>query len=410
VDIARALAAQAGVALENQLLLEAQRRLLDSFIELMASAIDAKSPYTGGHCSRVPELTRLLTEAACRDTETFADFDLTEAEWYELHIASWLHDCGKVTSPEFVVDKATKLETIHNRIHEIRTRFEVLWRDAEIAECRALLAGADADAARAERERNHAVLQAEFAFVAACNVGGEFLSDAHIERLKAIGARTWVRHFDDRIGMSPNENARLADIPARSPPVEERLLDDKPEHIVPWPDGVPPVTANNPHGFTMVAPKLCFNFGELYNLSIRRGTLTEEERFKVNDHIIQTIIMLESLPLPKHLRRVPEYAGGHHEKMDGTGYPRGIRGGTMSVPARIMAISDIFEALTAADRPYKTPKTVSEALDIMRRMRDDNHIDPELFGLFLRSGVWRTYAETFLHPDQIDAVDISRYQ
>nr|WP_246423489.1 HD domain-containing phosphohydrolase [Roseospira goensis] len=408
--VAQSLAAQAGVALENQVLLESQRKLLDAFIELMAGAIDAKSPYTGGHCSRVPELTRMLTEAACADRTAFADFDLTEEEWYELHIASWLHDCGKVTSPEYVVDKATKLETLCNRIHEIRTRFEILWRDAEIAECRALLAGADPEAAAAERARAQARLQDEFAFVATCNVGGESLGDDQVARLEAIAAQTWTRHFDDRLGLSHAELERLDHIPPRPLPAEERLLDDKPEHVVEWPGGVRPITENDPRGFTMVAPERQFNFGELYNLTIRRGTLTDEERFKINDHIVQTIVMLESLPLPKHLRRVPEYAGGHHEKMDGTGYPRGIMGGTMSIPARIMAIADIFEALTAADRPYKPPKTLSEALHIMSRMRDGDHIDPDLFDLFLRSGVWRDYAETYLLPEQLDAVDIGHHQ
>jgi len=410
ISVAQALAAQGGVALENQLLLEAQRKLMDSFILLIAGAIDAKSPYTGGHCSRVPEVTRMLTEAACHQKDgPYRDFSLTEEEWYELHIASWLHDCGKVTSPEFVVDKATKLETICNRIHEIRTRFEVLWRDAEIAECRALLAGEDAAAARAACEARHCQLRDDFAFLADCNIGGEFMSDERISRMKAIGAQTWVRHFDDRLGLSQEEAQRFQEVPAKPLPTEERLLDDKPEHIVSWPDGKPPLTADNPRGFTMLAPKHRLNLGEVYNLSIRRGTLTEEERFKINDHIVQTIVMLESLPWPKALRRVPEYAGGHHEKMDGTGYPRGIKAGEMSVPTRIMAIADIFEALTATDRPYKKPKTLSEALKIMSFMRDDNHIDPDLFDLFLRSGVWKDYADTYLMPHQIDHVDISEF-
>ena len=408
--VAQALGAQAGVALENQRLLEAQRRLLDAFIELIAGAIDAKSPYTGGHCSRVPELTEMLTRAACADTATFADFDLTDDEWYELHIAGWLHDCGKVTSPEYVVDKATKLETITNRIHEIRTRFEVLWREADLAECRALLAGADADEARAEREAEQARLKEDFAFVADCNIGGEFMDDDRLERLRGIGAREWTRHFDDRLGLSIAELERVSAHPSAPTPAVEPLLADKPEHIVPWPGGAPPVTADNPHGFTMIAPEHQFNQGEMYNLTIRRGTLTNEERFKINDHMIQTIVMLESLPLPKHLRRVPEYAGGHHEKMDGSGYPRGLMAGTMSIPARIMAIADIFEALTAADRPYKPAKTVSEALKIMSFMRNDNHIDPTLFDLFLSSGVWREYAETFLRPEQLDDVDVERFR
>ncbi|MBB4268041.1 HD domain-containing phosphohydrolase [Roseospira visakhapatnamensis] len=410
ISVAQALAAQAGVALENQLLLEAQRRLMDSFIELIAGAIDAKSPYTGGHCSRVPEVTRLLTEAACEDQGPFRDFDLTEEDWYELHIASWLHDCGKVTIPEYVVDKATKLETIYNRIHEVRTRFEVLWRDAEIEECRALLAGAPPGAAAAAREDRQRQLLDDFAFVAECNIGGEFMGEDRLARLQAIGAQSWTRHFDDRLGLSQAEDLRLQGVPPQPLPVRERLLDDKPEHVIPWPGGVPPLTADNARGFTMLAPDDQFNLGEIYNLSVTRGTLTREERFKINDHMVQTIIMLESLPWPKSLRRVPEIAGGHHETMDGRGYPRGIKAADMSIPARIMAIADIFEALTAADRPYKKPKTLSEALKIMSFMRNDNHIDPELFDLFLRSGVWRRYAETYLLPDQIDAVDISQYQ
>jgi len=410
IAVAQALAAQAGVALENQLLLEAQRKVMDSFIELIASAIDAKSPYTGGHCSRVPELARMLAAAACHDQTTFREFSLNDEEWYELHIASWLHDCGKVTSPEYVVDKATKLETIYNRIHEIRTRFEVLWRDAEIAECRARLAGEDPSAAAAEREGRQARLLEDFAFVAESNIGGEFMSDDRIARLQEIGAQTWTRHFDDRLGLSQAEELRLKTVPARPLPAAERLLDDKVEQVIPWPTGAPPITADNPRGFTMLAPENQVNLGELYNLSIGRGTLTEEERFKINDHIVQTIIMLESLPWPKALRRVPEYAGGHHEKMDGGGYPRGIKAGEMSIPARIMAIADIFEALTAADRPYKKPKTLSEALKIMSFMRNDDHIDPDLFDLFLQSGVWKDYADTFMTPDQIDDVDISRYR
>lgn len=411
ISVAQALAAQSGVTLENQMLLEAQRRLMDSFIELIAGAIDAKSPYTGGHCSRVPELARLLTEAACNDDQgPFRDFSLGEEEWYELHIASWLHDCGKVTSPEYVVDKATKLETIYNRIHEVRARFEVLWRDAEIAECRAVLAGEDSAAATAAREGRHRQLLDDYAFVADCNIGGEFMSEDRVARLRAIGAQTWIRHFDDRLGLSQGEEQRLEGVRPRPLPAEERLLDDKPEHVVAWPGGVPPIMADNQRGFTMLAPANQFNLGEIYNLSVRRGTLTDEERFKVNDHIVQTIIMLESLPWPKSLRRVPEYASGHHEKMDGTGYPRGIKATGMSIPARIMAIADIFEALTATDRPYKKPKSLSEALRIMSFMRNDNHIDPDLFDLFLRSGVWKHYADVYMLPDQIDAVDIGRYR
>ena len=152
-----------------------------------------------------------------------------------------------------------------------------------------------------------------------------------------------------------------------------------------------------------------YNLGEVYNLSIVRGTLTTEERFKINDHIVQTIVMLENLPFPQHMERVPEIAGGHHEKMDGTGYPKKLKGTEMSVPARIMAIADVFEALTAADRPYKKAKTLSESIHIMAHMVDDQHLDAELFRLFLESGVYRDYAVQYLESDQLDDICLDDY-
>ncbi|MBE0532390.1 MAG: GAF domain-containing protein [Rhodospirillales bacterium] len=402
-----ALASQAAVALDNRQLIDAQRRLIDSFITLIAKAIDAKSPYTGGHCQRVPELTQMLAKAACEsDAAPFTDFALTEEEWYELHIASWLHDCGKVTTPEYVVDKATKLETIYNRLHEIRTRFEIIKRDAEIDYLKAVAAGGDEAALKAERDRKLAEIDADFAFIAECNIGGEFMAEDRIERVKRIAGITWWRTLDDRLGLSVAELRRLSSIPARPLPAEEPLLADRPEHIVPREPG-DTLPSDNPHGFKIDRPENKYNFGEVYNLCVARGTLTAEERYKINDHIVQTIVMLGELPFPKNLSRVPEYAGGHHETMIGTGYPKGLRREEMSLPARAMAIADIFEALTASDRPYKKAKSLSESLDIMASMRDAQHIDPDLFALFLTSGAYRKYAETHLKPEQIDEVDIA---
>jgi HD-GYP domain-containing protein (c-di-GMP phosphodiesterase class II) len=360
-----ALASQAAVSIDNQMLLEAQKQLLDAFIELIAGAIDAKSPYTGGHCQRVPELTKMLTRAACDAQDgLYKDFDLTEAEWYELHIAGWLHDCGKVTTPEYVVDKATKLETIYDRIHEVRMRFEVLKRDAEIDYLKARLAGGDEAQLKAAYDAEIAALDAEFAFVGECNVGGEFMAPEKVERLKKIAERTWTRTLSDRVGISYDEKKRKERTPEAPLPAVEKLLQDRPDHIFirEGHDLLPP---DNKWGFKMKVPEHKFNLGEVYNLSIGRGTLTEEDRYKINDHIVQTIIMLEALPFPRHLRRVPEYAGGHHEKMDGTGYPRRLTKDQMSIPARIMAIADIFEALTAADRPYKAPKKLSVSIKIL---------------------------------------------
>jgi HD-GYP domain-containing protein (c-di-GMP phosphodiesterase class II) len=408
--LVEALASQAAVALDNQQLMAAQKNLLDSFIKLIASAIDAKSPYTGGHCQRVPELSMMIGKAACEsDAEPFADFDLDEDQWYELSIAGLLHDCGKVTTPEYVVDKATKLETIYNRIHEIRTRFEVVKRDAVIDYLKALLdSNADAEKLQTDLEERLAALDDDFAFVAECNIGGEFMDPEKVERLKGIAEMTWSRTLDDQMGLSRDEMDRLKGQPTAELPVTENLLSDKQGHIVErLPSDRPP--EDDHFGFRMEVPEHKYNLGELYNLSIARGTLTAEERFKINDHIVQTIVMLEQLPFPKTLKRVPEFAGGHHETMIGSGYPRKLSKEDMPIPARIMAVADIFEALTAADRPYKEPKKLSDAIRILSFMRKDQHIDGDIFELFLTSGIYKDYAERFLNPDQLDEVDISQY-
>jgi HD-GYP domain-containing protein (c-di-GMP phosphodiesterase class II) len=409
VDFVGALAGASSVSLETKQLLQAQKALFEAFIRLIASAIDAKSPYTGGHCARVPELTKMLARAACAaSTGPFKDFDLSEEEWEAVHLGAWLHDCGKVTTPEYVVDKATKLETIVDRIHEVRMRFEALKRDAEIAYWKAVADGGDRAGLRANLEAEWRTLDAEFAFVAACNEGGEFMAPERVARLQAIAARTWMRTLDDRIGVAHEERKRKERSPAAPLPAVEALLADKAEHLI---ERRPAdrMDEGNRWGFRVKTPELLYNRGELYNLSVGRGTLSEEERYKINEHMIQTIIMLSALPFPRHLRRVPEIAGGHHEKMDGTGYPKRLTRDEMSPVARMMAIADIFEALTAGDRPYKKAKTLSEAIKIMGFMRKDQHVDPELFELFLTSGVYREYAERFLAPEQIDAVDVAAY-
>jgi HD-GYP domain-containing protein (c-di-GMP phosphodiesterase class II) len=352
VPLVEALASQAAMALENQRLIQDQRNLFDAFIKMMASAVDAKSPYTGGHCQRVPVLTEMLAEAACQETTgPFADFKLTEDEWYELQVAGGLHDVGKVTTPVHIMDKSTKLEKICDRIDQIRTRFEVLKRDVELAYWQAVAGGADAEAEQEKRDKELAALDEDFTFLATSNVGGEFMADAHIERVSRIAKRRFSESGEEQTVLSEDE---------------------------------------------------------VMNLCIRRGTLNDADRKIINDHIIVTIQMLESLPFPKMLKRVPQIAGGHHEKMDGTGYPKGLKREDMSVTARMMGIADIFEALTAADRPYKAPKTLSDSIKIMGFMKKDQHIDAELFELFLRSGVYRQYAERFLLPEQIDEIDVEK--
>ena len=398
------------VAIETRQLFDDQQVLMESIIRLLATAIDAKSPYTGGHCDRVPQLAEmLLNRALASESGALAEFSMDDEQRYAFRIAAWMHDCGKITSPEYVVDKATKLETIYNRIHEVRTRFEVLWRDAEIRYWQGLAEGRDEAELAAELAQTRQRLQAEFDEVAKANVGGEFMREEDVERLHQIAEQTWVRHFDNRLGLSQEEMQQLDGVPAQALPVVERLLSDQPEHKVPWGDRKPPVAKDDPRnvwGFDMDAPQYSFDRGELHNLSIQRGTLTAEERFKINDHIVQTLIMLSTLPFPRALRDVPQLAATHHEKLDGTGYPRRLGEGQLSVPDRVLAIADIFEALTAADRPYKPAKTLSEAVKIMLFMAKDRHIDGELLALFLRTGVHEQYGQLFLQPQQCDQVDV----
>ena len=402
VAFVETLAAAASLVLETQHLIKGQRDLRDAFIRIIAGAIDAKSPYTGGHCERVPVIFQMLLQEACNAQEgPLADFTLDEDGWEEARLAGWLHDCGKVTTPEYVMDKSTKLETLYDRIHEVRMRFEVLKRDAEIAYWRAVANGGDREAEKEKLAATLGELDDDFRFVASCNSGGERMTEEALARLAGIGLRVWTRTLDKRLGVSRAERERMDKVSVPPAPVVEPLLADNLEHIIPRgpKDRLP---ADNSWGFKVKEPDILYNRGELYNLSIREGTLTPEERYKINDHITQTIIMLESMPLPKELENMPKIAGAHHETMDGRGYPRRLVREEMSWGARMMAVADIFEALTACDRPYKSCKTLSEALRIMEAMRENQHIDPDVYELFLQADIPRRYAAQYLTPEQND--------
>lgn len=346
-QLAESLASQAAIALTNRLLINHLETLFESFIKMINAAIDDKSPYTGGHCERVPTLTMMLAEAVnnCR-IGPLRDFSMTDRDRYELRIAGLLHDCGKVTTPVHIVDKATKLQTIFDRIDLIDTRFEVVKRDAELE---ALRAGRDA-ASIASLLRT---IDADREFLRKTNVGGEAMGEADMARVREIAIRYRWRGPDGQM---------------------RDFLDAD----------------------------------ELENLTIRAGTLTVAERQIINHHIDVTIQMLEALPWPKHLRRVPEYAGGHHERMDGKGYPRGLTREQMSVQARCMGIADIFEALTAKDRPYKKGNTLTESLTILGKFKLNGHVDPDLFDVFIWEKVYERYAREFMAPEQIDDVDVTR--
>jgi HD-GYP domain-containing protein (c-di-GMP phosphodiesterase class II) len=409
ISFMQALSGFALVSMEGRHLLKSQVDLVASIIQLIAGSIDAKSHYTAGHCKRVPELTTLLTQEVCKQTEgEFKEFTLTKEQWAELDIASWMHDCGKISTPEFVVDKATKLETIYDRIHEIRMRFEVLKCNAETEYWQSIATGEDSLKAQDVLNQKRLTLDDDFAFVAASNVGGEFMSQSDMQRIQDISLLTWKRTLSDRMGISWEETNRKEKTAEPKLPIMESILADKIEHIIErHPKDV--LNKDNQWGFNMHSPEHQYNRGEIYNLCISKGTLNAEERYKINEHMVQTIVMLDALKLPTMLRNVAEIAGGHHEKMDGTGFPKGLKREEMSIPARIMAIADIFEALTAADRPYKKAKRLSETIKIMHHMKRDNHIDGPLFDIFLRSGIYLQYAEKYLSGEQMDYVDINVY-
>lgn len=384
-----------------------QAKMLDSIVKLIAEAVDAKSAYTGGHCERVPEIAQLLVDEASNSQEgIFKDFKLTtEDELREFEIGAWLHDCGKVTTPEYVVDKSTKLETINDRIHEVRTRFEVLWRDAQIEYLQAQLDGKDKEESLNILQTKQAKLTDDFTFIANTNIGGEFMDKDKQERVREIANKEWTRNFDDSLGLGEIEILRYDKELAQTLPATEKLLSDKKQHIIKRTTF--DYESYEKNGFKEDVPENLYNYGEVYNLCIAKGTLSVEERYKINEHVILSIKMLEKIPFPDHMTRIPEYAGTHHETL--TGYPRKLTKDELSIPARIMALADVFEALTASDRPYKKAKTLSESIKIMSFMVKDKHLDEDIFKLFLSSGLHKVYAQKYFKLKQIDEVNINQY-
>lgn len=339
VRLAESLASQAGIALNNRLLIQNLRSLFDSLIRVIADAIDEKSPSTGNHGKRVPVVAELLGKAV----------GMSEEELYELKIAAFLHDCGKITTPDHIVEKHTKLETIYDRIEAIDTRFAVykLHRERELLLKKLQwfeihyphdfqVASQDfssyENAAREQREE----IEESQRFVHQCNEGKEVIDEKANKRLNHLAA----------LGL---------------------LTQD-----------------------------------ELENLRIPQGNLTKSERQVIEHHVVMTYRMLSQLPFPKELARVPEIAGSHHERMDGKGYPRGLKGADMSIQARILMIADVFESLSAPDRPYRKPAPLSEVFNIMQEMVQGGHLDPDLYEIFLKEKAYLPYAERYLMPEQLD--------
>ncbi len=353
-DLIASLASQAAVALTNVQLIQDLKNLFYSFIKSIATAIDEKSPYTGGHINRVVDLTMLIAETINNSTKgKFKDIVFNDDEMEELRIAAWMHDVGKVTTPEYIVDKATKLETVFDRIELVATRFhfiETLIENKYLKKKIDILQNSAASNEEIENidkaiEKDIHELRQDLEFIQSCNNTGDFMSDEKVDRMQEIAEKTYNIN-DEQF---------------------HYLTDD-----------------------------------ETNNLCIRKGTLLEREREVIENHATMTLKITEQLPFPEKLKKVPEFASSHHEKLDGTGYPQGLPDKQLSWQSRIMAIADIFEALTAKDRPYKEPMKLSQAIRILGFMKKDNHIDPDIYDLFLESGIYKKYAEKELTKEQID--------
>jgi len=358
VTLIRSFASLGAIALTNSSLIKEMEELFSTFAETIAMAIDEKSPHTGGHCKRVPALTLMLADAVNAISKgPLASFSMSDSDRHQLDIAGWLHDCGKIATPDHIMEKATKLETIFDRISFIDAKFEIISRDLKINYQEQIISamknGKPVEVQQLERLLDTELKQVALdrALLQRINVGGEFLDDKELAQIERI-----AKHY----------HLVINDI--RTP-----LLNDD----------------------------------EVENLSIRRGTLTAGEHDVMKRHMDVTKNILDALPFPKHLSKVSEYALGHHEKLDGTGYPRGLTKEQMSVPARLMAITDIFEALSAVDRPYKKAKPVSECLFILGTMVEKNHLDPDIFAVFIESGVYKNYISEYANPEQLDDVDLN---
>jgi HD-GYP domain-containing protein (c-di-GMP phosphodiesterase class II) len=351
--LTESLASQAAVALTNNRLIRDLQLLLESFFKSIATAIDEKSPYTGNHGRRVVELTIYIAEKINNTKEgPFKDVFLNGNQMNELVMAAWLHDVGKIAVPEYVMDKSTKLESIYDRINLLKTRFEVIKRDIEIAHMRRGMTPSEASKVRSDNgsyEEELKSLEEDIAFIESVNKGSEFMSDEKIEKVKKIASRKWMINGEER-----------------------QLLTDE----------------------------------EVKNLCVRKGTLTEDEKNLIKSHAALTYEILSQLPFPKKLRNIPHYAASHHEFINGTGYPKGLKGDDIPLQARILALADIFEALTAGDRPYRKGNTLSGAIKILDFMVKDNLLDKALFDLFIKEQIFLDYAKKELDPSQIDEVNV----
>ncbi|MCK5110163.1 MAG: GAF domain-containing protein [Arcobacteraceae bacterium] len=359
-ELILSMSSQAAISVTNTRLIEGLENLLNAFIKTIAVAIGEKSKYTGGHINRVAELSSIIANAINDDdSDIYKDISFCENEIKEINISAWMHDIGKITTPEFVVDKATKLETIYDRIHFVEAKFEIFKRDIEIILLKDKLNNKNTvNIQQLEDESLQLIkkIEDDINFIKDVNIGGEFLSDDKIDRINTLVEYT-INIDNQKINLLSQD--------------------------------------------------------EVNNLCIRKGTLTQEEREVINNHAAVSYHMLKELPFPKKLKNIPLIAGSHHKKVKldengvhtGYGAPE-IMGIPMDIKSKILAVADIFEALTAHDRPYREPNSLNQSLKILSFMVKDEELDKDLVKFFVDKGLAYTYAKDNLLESQLDEITV----
>ncbi|WP_071628156.1 HD domain-containing phosphohydrolase [Poseidonibacter lekithochrous] len=336
--IIKALAGQAAMALTNSQLINSLEEFIAAFITTIGHAIDAKSPHTKNHIEKVAKISNLLAQAINDDKTIYKDIEYSIDDFKQIEIAAWMHDIGKISMPESIIEKSTKLQTLFDRIELIKERFEVLKRDTKIDYLEGKIS-------KEEYEEKELQLSDDCKFLETANIGEEFMDDSKLERIIKISKYTYMKNGKEEEFLTKNE---------------------------------------------------------LNNLSIRRGTLTDQEKRMMNSHAQLSLDMLEELPFPKKYSEVLNIAANHHEKLNGKGYPRGLSEKDLTLEDKIMILADIFEALTSSDRPYKDGKKLSEVFKILSFMVKDYEIDGELLKFFHEHEVLKEYSHQELKHTQID--------
>jgi len=324
--------------------MRSHKAFIDAFIKTIVTAIDEKSPYTGGHVKRVVDISMMLAKAInkCRDVP-FGDMNFSSDQLEEIRLAAWMHDVGKITTPEHIINKATRLETICDRIHLIETRFKLIEKIIELAYVKSANDNNPPDTDKFNQEIS--MLREDMEFLKSCNKADRFITEQDAIRIRKISEK--------KVNL----------------------------------DGM----------------QLSYLFeDEVHFLCIQKGTLSLSERKTIENHADLTLKLLEQLPFPQNLSRVAEIAGGHHETLNGKGYPQGLRADQIPIQTRIISIADIFEALTARDRPYKKPMTITKAIEILEDMKEKNILDSQLVDLFIDNQLAMEYGLKFLLPEQLN--------